>query len=54
MARRTVHIPDDLDRRVIDHGDTDDSYSSIVQDALRAHLEQGDRSADDAAEQPAD
>jgi metal-responsive CopG/Arc/MetJ family transcriptional regulator len=39
MARRTVHIPDDLDDEVTNFGSTDDSYSGIVCDALREYLE---------------
>lgn len=39
MARRTVHIPDDLDERIQDLGGLDDSYSSIVQVALREWAE---------------
>lgn len=35
MVRRTVHIPDDLDEDVQKHGGLDDSYSKIVQEALR-------------------
>lgn len=40
MARRTVHIPDDLDQRVCRFGDVEDSYSSIVQDALREYIDE--------------
>lgn len=39
MARRTVHIPDELDDRVQESGTAADSYSSIVQAALREHLD---------------
>lgn len=39
MARRTVHIPDDLDDRVTEFGTTEDSYSGIVSDALREYLD---------------
>lgn len=39
MARRTVHIPDDLDEEVNEFGDTSDSYSGIVTAALREYLE---------------
>lgn len=39
MAKRTVHIPDDLDKEVTEFGSTDDSYSGIVQDALREYLD---------------
>ena len=39
MARRTVHIPDDLDERVRAQGETGDSYSGFVQAALRAYLD---------------
>ena len=39
MAKRTVHMPDELDREVTDFGSTDDSYSGIVQDALREYLD---------------
>lgn len=38
MARRTVHIPDDLDSAVCEFGGVEDSYSAIVQAALRSHL----------------
>lgn len=38
MARRTVYIPDDLDERVLESGSVDDSYSSIVTQALREYL----------------
>ena len=39
MARRSVHIPDKLDERVVEHGGVENSYSGIVQDALREYLE---------------
>jgi len=39
MARRTVHIPDDLDEKVCELGGVDDSYSGIVQDALREYID---------------
>lgn len=45
MARRTVHIPDDLDERIQELGGLDDSYSKIVQEALR---EWADRREDEA------
>lgn len=50
MARRTVHIPDNLDDRVEAHGGLNDSYSGIVQEALREYLDAQDRDA--AAEPP--
>ena len=50
MARRTVHIPDDLDARVEAAGKTGDSYSGFVQDALRAYLDGCDAVDDDADE----
>jgi hypothetical protein len=34
-----VHIPDDLDDRVINQTTADDSYSGIVQEALEEWLE---------------
>lgn len=39
MARRTVHLPDDLDKRVRESGTIDDSFSAVVQEALRQHLD---------------
>ena len=36
MARRTVHIPDDLDEQVLKNTTADDSYSALVQQAMRA------------------
>ena len=38
MTKRTVHIPDDLDEQVVDASTVEDSYSGIVQDALREYL----------------
>ena len=38
MAQRTVHIPDDLDRRVVAASTVEDSYSGIVQEALELWL----------------
>lgn len=38
MSRRTVHLPDDLNQRVLDSGTVEDSFSAVVQDALRRHL----------------
>ena len=35
MARRTVYIPDELDQRIEGLGGLSDSYSQIVQEALR-------------------
>jgi len=35
MARRTVHIPDDLDEQVLENTSAEDSYSGLVQAALR-------------------
>jgi Arc/MetJ-type ribon-helix-helix transcriptional regulator len=46
MARRTVHIPDDLDDRVEAYGGLGDSYSGIVQDALREYLSSRDEPAE--------
>jgi metal-responsive CopG/Arc/MetJ family transcriptional regulator len=42
MVRKTVFIPDDLHRRVEEHGGLGDSYSAIVQDALRDYLDAQD------------
>lgn len=53
MARRTVHIPDDLDKRVREFGSTDDSYSGIVSDALREYLDDRE-GTQNAEEQHAD
>lgn len=39
MARRTVHIPDDLDERIKALGGLDDSYSQLVQEALREYAD---------------
>jgi len=35
MARRTIHIPDELDELVLENTTAEDSYSGIVQAALR-------------------
>ena len=45
MARRTVHIPDDLDERVEAYGGLDDSYSGVVQDALTEFLDRREQHA---------
>jgi predicted transcriptional regulator len=45
MARRTIHIPDNLDQRVVDLGSTEDSYSGIVQEALREFLDDAEEDA---------
>ena len=39
MAKRTVHIPDDLDDRVHQYGGLNDNYSKLVQQALREFLD---------------
>jgi len=39
MARRTVHIPDDLDELVLENTTAEDSYSGLVQAALREKFE---------------
>ncbi|MDQ2053202.1 hypothetical protein [Halobellus sp. H-GB7] len=46
MARRTVHIPDDLDDRVEDYGGLHDSYSGLVQEALREYLDRRENGAE--------
>ena len=38
MPRRTVWVPDDLDERVKEEGERGESYSSFVQDSMRAGL----------------
>lgn len=39
MANRSVHIPTELDERVKEHTTVEDSYSSVVQEALELWLE---------------
>ena len=38
MPRRTLWIPDDLDEHVTNDLEYGDSYSKVVQNALREHL----------------
>jgi hypothetical protein len=40
MARRTVHIPDELDELVLENTTAEDSYSGLVQTALREKFDQ--------------
>ena len=53
MTRRTVHIPDDLDERVLAYGSLGDSYSKIVQEALCEYLDRRE-SEEDPELSPAD
>jgi predicted transcriptional regulator len=46
MARRSIHIPDDLDDRVVAHSTVEDSYSGIVQEALREFLDEQEIAAE--------
>lgn len=39
MVNRSIHIPTELDERVLEHTTAEDSYSSVVQDALELWLE---------------
>ena len=50
MARRTVHIPDDLDEQVLKNTTADDSYSALVQEALRATFVDGESNGTEVAE----
>ncbi len=49
MARKTVYIPDELDARVEQQGTLKDSYSQVVQEALREYLDA--RDVEDAADE---
>lgn len=40
MTRREVHIPDELDERVLESGSLGESYTGVVRKALREYLEE--------------
>jgi len=39
MVKKTIHVPDELWDRVDEYGSMEDSFSGIVQDALREYLD---------------
>lgn len=39
MAKKTVHIPDELHEQVLEDTDAEDSYSAVVQEALQGYID---------------